>query len=102
MLARIKRALVWLSVGAFAGFVGWSLVGRSLTSLTFGSIGGTFTCRADVETALGEFVSMQLYSALGGAVISLLILLVAARRRMKRAKAATSTDDAMPVPGAPS
>jgi hypothetical protein len=96
MRAGIKRFLSWLSTGAFLGFLVWSLLGRSMTSLFFGSLGGSFTCRADVQTALDDFVSMQLYSALGGGLVAMVVMLLLMRRRARRAAAVAAPE---PVPG---
>jgi membrane protein DedA with SNARE-associated domain len=56
-------------VGATLGFLLWSLMGQGAVSILFGSLGGTFTCKTDVEHALQQFVKLQLYSALAGAVV---------------------------------
>lgn len=63
-----KRFMLWAAVGAAFGFILWSIIGQSAVSVLFGSVGGSFTCKADVEQALGQFVRWQLYSALAGAV----------------------------------
>ncbi len=68
MWRKLKQWLARLAIGAFVGFGLWSLVGRSLTSMWFGSLGGTFSCREDVEVALGRYIGGQLYSAVGGAI----------------------------------
>ena len=86
MLAWIKRTSVELSVGAAAGFVAWCLLGKQVTSFMFGSIGGTFSCSADVEKGLDKFVSMQLYCALGGAILAVVIMIIA-RRLWSKARA---------------
>jgi hypothetical protein len=86
MLGWIKRTFVELGIGAAVGFVVWCLAGKQVTSWLFGSIGGTFSCRADVEAGLDKFVSMQLYSALGGAVLAVVIMIVA-RRLWSKARA---------------
>jgi len=64
-----KRALLLASVGAALGFLVWSIFGQRAVSLLFGSLGGTFTCKTDVEHALQEFVKLQMFSALGGAIV---------------------------------
>ena len=86
MPAWIKRTLTELSVGAVVGFVVWCLVGRSLTSMLFGSLGGTFSCKADVEVGLDKFVSMQIYSALVGAVV-VAIAMAVGRKMLRNRKA---------------
>jgi hypothetical protein len=83
MMAWLKRGLVQASVGAVLGFLVWCLIGKSMTSMLFGSLGGSFSCRADVEVGLDKFVSMQLYSAIAGALV---VLLGAAFVRFRRAK----------------
>jgi hypothetical protein len=70
MVVWLKRALVQASVGAVFGFVLWCLLGKSMTSMLFGSLGGSFSCRTDVELGLDKFVSMQLYSAIAGALVA--------------------------------
>lgn len=50
----------------------------------FGSLGGTFTCKADVEHALQQFVRLQLYSALAGAILVPVITWVIRRAFGKR------------------
>jgi Mg/Co/Ni transporter MgtE len=69
MMRWVKRALIEMSVGAVLGFILWCLAGKRLTSLMFGSLGGSFSCANDVSLGLDKFVSMQLYSAIGGALI---------------------------------
>jgi hypothetical protein len=65
----LKRIFTLALVGAALGFLIWSFVGQSMVSLMFGSVGGSFTCKADVELGLEKFVRMQLYCALAGAVL---------------------------------
>jgi hypothetical protein len=69
MVGWLKQTLILMCVGAVLGFALWSLLGKSMTSMLFGSLGGSFSCKADVELGLDKFVSMQLYSALTGAVL---------------------------------
>lgn len=79
MKAWLKRTLVELTTGAMLGFVLWCLLGKRMTSMWFGSLGGSFSCRLDVEQGLDNFVSMQLYSAVIGAVIAFLGMLILRR-----------------------
>jgi hypothetical protein len=79
MLVWLKRTLIELTTGAVLGFIGWCLLGKNLTSMLFGSLGGSFSCRADVELGLDKFVAMQMYSALAGAVVAFLGMLVLRR-----------------------
>lgn len=83
----LKRTLVELTAGAALGFLVWCLLGKRLTSMRFGSIGGTFSCQADVDLALDEFVAMQLYSAIAGAVLAFVLMLVIRRWWSKRGRA---------------
>jgi Mg/Co/Ni transporter MgtE len=97
----IKRTLTELAVGAVLGFIGWCLMGKRLTSALFGSLGGSFSCRADVELGLDKFVSMQLYSAIAGALVAFLGMLVLRRWWAKtRSKPSAPTPPA-PTPGVP-
>lgn len=64
-----KRILTLALAGAALGFLTWSILGQGAVSILFGSLGGTFTCKADVELGLQKFVRMQLYSAIAGAVL---------------------------------
>jgi hypothetical protein len=98
MVVWLKRAFLQASVGAVFGFVGWCLLGKSMTSLMFGSLGGSFSCRADVELGLDKFVAMQLYSAIAGAVIAFAGATFVRYRWMKakRAKAVATLTTAAP------
>jgi hypothetical protein len=88
MLVWLKRTLVELTTGAVLGFIAWCLLGKNLTSMLFGSLGGSFSCRADVELGLDKFVAMQMYSAIAGALVSFLGMLLMRHWWSKRAKAA--------------
>jgi hypothetical protein len=95
----IKRTLTELAVGAVLGFIGWCLLGKSLTSMLFGTPEGSFSCRLDVERGLDRFVSMQLYSAVAGALVAFLGMLVLRRWWNKsRTKPSAPTPPA-PTPG---
>jgi uncharacterized membrane protein YccC len=92
----LKRTLMELTAGAAVGFVAWCLFGKQLTGMLFGSLGGSFSCRLDVENGLDKFVAMQLYSAVAGSLIAFLGMLILRRWWTKsRAKSA------QPVAGAP-
>jgi hypothetical protein len=82
----VKRMLLLAGVGATLGFLAWSLLGQGAVSLMFGSLGGTFTCKADVEHALQQFVRLQLYCALAGAFIVPLFTWLVRRSFAKRGK----------------
>jgi hypothetical protein len=92
MLVWLKRALRDLTTGAAIGFVIWCLFGKQLTGMLFGSLGGSFSCRIDVENGLDKFVSMQLYSAIAGALVAFLGMLLLrrwwAKSRARSAQAA--------------
>jgi uncharacterized protein (DUF2062 family) len=96
MLLWIKRTLTELAVGAVVGFIGWCLLGKRMTSMLFGSLGGSFSCKTDVELGLDKFVSMQLYSAIAGAVVAFLLMLV-----LRRWWAKSRARRAVPPPGVP-
>lgn len=88
MSSWMRRTLVELTIGAVIGFVVWCLIGKSLTSMLFASLGGSFSCKADVEVALDKFVSMQVYSALAGAVVVAVVMAIVRRALKNRSKAA--------------
>jgi hypothetical protein len=100
MLAWLKRTLVELTTGAALGFVAWCLLGKRLTSMMYGSLGGSFSCSTDVNTALDRFVSMQLYSAITGAVVAFAGMLLLRRWWSKSRKPAPQPPAAAP-PAAP-
>jgi Mg/Co/Ni transporter MgtE len=93
MMRWVKRTLVEMLVGAVVGFVVWCIAGKSLTSMMFGSLGGSFSCQTDVQLALTKFLSMQLYSALGGALI-----LAVASGLIRRALQKRNTQTRSPTP----
>ena len=103
MLAWLKRTLVEMATGAILGFVVWCFFGKSLTSMIFGSLGGSFSCRADVELGLDKFVAMQLYSAIAGALVAFLgmLLLRSWWRKRSRAAAPNVTPPAAGAAGPP-
>jgi hypothetical protein len=96
----LKRALMELTAGAAVGFVVWCLLGKQLTGMLFGSLGGSFSCRADVEIALDKFVAMQLYSAIAGALVAFLGMLIL-RRWWTKSRAQTAVAGAGTPPGVP-
>jgi hypothetical protein len=75
----LKRTLTELMTGAAIGFITWCLFGKQLTGMLFGSLGGSFSCRIDVENGLDKFVTMQLYSAIVGALVAFLGMLILRR-----------------------
>ena len=85
----LKRTVLELLAGAGLGFLVWCLIGKSLTAMMFGTLGGSFSCSADVETALDKFLAMQLYSAAGGAIVVLTGMFFV-RRALARSKNAKS------------
>jgi len=86
----IKRMLQLAAVGAVLGFLLWSIFGQGAVSLLFGSLGGTFTCKADVEHGLKQFVMWQLYCALAGAIAVPLLTWLMRRAFGKKGKRATA------------
>lgn len=82
----LKQMLLLAGVGACLGFLAWSLMGQGAVSILFGSLGGTFTCKADVEHALQEFVKFQIYCALAGAVALPLLTWIIRRSFGKKSK----------------
>jgi hypothetical protein len=101
MVIWLKHRLVELLVGAALGFTGWCIFGKRMTSFWFGSLGGSFSCRLDVDAGLDKFVSMQLYSALGGA-LGVVLLAALVRRLWSKGRARRALPPPVPpVPGAP-
>lgn len=98
MAGVLKRVASLSGVGAVLGFLLWSVIGQSTTSMMYGSLGGTFTCAADVESALARFVMMQLYCAIGGAVLIPIVGLLISRSLRKR-KAASAAPGGPATPG---
>ena len=98
MVRWMKRTGVELLIGAVIGFVICCIGGKSLTSMLYGSIGGSFSCQTDVENGLTRFLSLQLYSALGGAVV-FAIAAGLIRRAWSRRKLRNVPP---PIPAAPS
>jgi hypothetical protein len=80
----LKRTGVELVIGATIGFVVWCVAGKSMTSMMYGSLGGSFSCQTDVQAALTKFLAMQLYSAIAGAFIFALGIGLARRALEKR------------------
>jgi len=101
MIAWVKRSLVEASVGAVLGFTGWCLLGKSLTAMLFAPLGGSFSCRTDVEAGLDKFVSMQLYSAIGGALLVFGGALFVRMRWAKRKARSAQANPGNPAPGVP-
>jgi hypothetical protein len=97
MVRWMKRAGVELLIGAVMGFVLWCITGKSLTSMFYGTPGGTFSCQADVEKALTHFLALQLYSALGGALV-----VAIATELIRRAWSRRKQRSVPPIPAAPS
>ena len=91
MMRWVRRTVVELIVGASLGFGLWSFLGERITPFLFGSIGGSFTCKADVESALNHFIRGQLYSALGGAVLAVVGMILLRRWIAKAAAAQNQT-----------
>ncbi|HVU04673.1 MAG TPA: hypothetical protein VHE30_23120 [Polyangiaceae bacterium] len=85
-----KRLALELSVGALLGFSGWSFAGPTVISWWYEPPSkDAFSCAGSVRMALGEFVKMQLGSALVGALGLALVLFVI--RRAFRPKSGPTT-----------
>lgn len=93
----VKRTLLELMAGGFVGFLVWSLVGQRLTSWWFTSPGGSFNCQVDVLQGLADFVAMQLYSAIAGALVLAVGLAVVRRALAKRRNARTAATGPAPI-----
>jgi hypothetical protein len=98
----VRRIVMELLVGLGLGVAVWELVGRSIITQMYGSIGSTVTCATDVEQALAQFDSGLRLSALIGAVAFVVLMAVVRillwRRRQQKAKAAAG-DAVAPKPG---
>jgi Mg/Co/Ni transporter MgtE len=94
MVQWLKRLGVEMLAGAVLGFVTWCLAGKTVTSMWFGSLGGTFSCQTDVQNALTRFLSMQLYSAIAGAFAVSIGLALLRRAFDRRKPPAASTGPA--------
>lgn len=77
-----KRLAIELSVGLVLGFAGWLLVGPGIISLWYKAPSGGLSCGPSVQDALQQFVTMELWSALAGA-LGFVALLFGARRIFK-------------------
>ncbi len=88
MVGWLKQTLVLMCVGAVLGFSIWCLLGKSMTSMQFGSLGGSLSCKTDVELGLDKFVSMQLYSAMAGASLVFIGATIVRVRRKSKAPSA--------------
>ncbi|MEY4548708.1 MAG: hypothetical protein RL685_4903, partial [Pseudomonadota bacterium] len=93
----LKRTLLEMMVGGFVGFLAWSLIGHRVTSMLFGSIGGSVNCQVDVMKGLSDFVAMQLYSAIAGAVVCAVALAFGRRALSKRRLARAAAAGPVPV-----
>jgi hypothetical protein len=96
MMRWVKRTSVEMLIGAVVGFTVWCIAGKSLTSMLFSSIGGTFSCQMDVDAALTKFMAMQLYSALGGALV--FAVAIGLVRRMLQKRKQRSVPPTSPAP----
>lgn len=93
----LKRTLLEMMAGGFLGFLIWGMVGQSLISMLFTSIGGSFNCQTDVMNGLSRFVRMQLYSAVGGALVFAAALALGRRALAKRRSARSAAAPPAPV-----
>jgi hypothetical protein len=79
---------VGLAVGGVLGFAISSLAGPAIISWWYEPPSkDAFSCAGSVRAALGQFVTMQLISAVIGAVVLAAILFFLARSRKKAAGA---------------
>ena len=87
----VRLLVMELLVGLGLGVTVWELVGRSIVSLRYDSLGSSVTCANDVELALSEFDSGLRLSALIGALafvaLTLLVRFLLWRRKQNKAKA---------------
>jgi hypothetical protein len=75
-----RRTALELAVGAVLGFLGWSFAGPTIIGWWYEPPSkDAFSCAGSVKMALAEFVKMQLFSAIGGAVGFALLLFVGRR-----------------------
>src|SRR5450432_3037632 len=85
-----KRPLLVACVGMILGFAGASARGPELVSLLFKPLQDSFSCSGSVNTALTQFVRLQLTCAVLGAVLALLVLFFWRRFMRQRAEAKQS------------
>lgn len=77
-----RRSALEAALGAVVGFVVWSLGGPAVISWWYEPPSrDAFSCAGSVKTALSQFVTMQLISALVGAVGAGLLLFTLRRAR---------------------
>ena len=77
-----RRIAIELAVGLVLGFAGWLFVGPAIISLWYKAPSGGLSCGPSVQDALRQFVEMELWCALAGAV-GFVAVLFAGRRILK-------------------
>jgi hypothetical protein len=82
-----RRTLLAACVGTILGFTGACLRGPELVSLLFKPLQDSFSCSGSVNTALTQFVRLQLTCAGLGAVLALVALFFWRKFLRQRAQA---------------
>jgi hypothetical protein len=102
--SRFRRVILEVSIGIVLGFVVCSVFGPQLVSWWYAPPSkDAFSCAGTVRGALGQFVQMQLLSALGGGIVLTLLLWLSRRlwKRLTAGKAAPPPAAEAPPPPAP-
>ncbi len=82
-----RNYLLFACAGAVLGFTGSLLRGPELVSFFFKPLQDSLSCAPTVNTALDQFVHLQLACAVIGIVLALLVLFFWRRFRQRRALA---------------
>ncbi|HEX3851605.1 MAG TPA: hypothetical protein VHW01_11605 [Polyangiaceae bacterium] len=82
-----RRTWLFACAGVILGFAGASAWGPQLVSFFFKPLEDSFSCSGSVNTALTQFVRLQLTLAMAGGVLALLVLFFWRRFMRQRAEA---------------
>jgi hypothetical protein len=85
-----RRTLLFACAGTTLGFAGASARGPELVSFFFKPLEDSFSCSGSVNTALTQFVRLQLTCAVLGGILALVALFFMRRFMRRRAEARQS------------